>query len=465
MAGNTDAVLMDAVRGLLRDVAATVPARERPAVEAVTSRVFGAPTVALAGRVSSGKSTLANALIGQQIAPTDQRECTRVATLYEFGVPERAELVGLDGARHERPAFGSRELGCPPEDVDFEVVHLAQAPLRDRYRIIDTPGLTGHTTSSERATRRALIDGHGLPAPDAVLFLVEGGRLRTDEVSFLQDLGASPRNTMLVSSQADTAGEGAAGDVDPFDVAAQHAAVLAREFAHFTQLVVPVSGLMAEAAELGISEREAAALSSLAGIDRDELLLAIHAGETSPEIAGLLERIGLYGLLHGRNRARAGAVAMSDWLLDRSGLVTLRRAIDTVLRRASSVGRARVAVAGVRELAGRSAARDAVAALLERFELAPAAHRLRETAVADRLRRREPDSPVLARLAAVLAADGPAAVCGLPPSASPAQITSRAAALLTDCRAQRIAVLSSAEREALTVLERTYQLAAEGGSR
>src|SRR5918992_2789414 len=41
--------------------------------------------VAIAGKVKAGKSTLLNALVGEQIAPTDAGECTRVVTWYRDG--------------------------------------------------------------------------------------------------------------------------------------------------------------------------------------------------------------------------------------------------------------------------------------------------------------------------------------------------------------------------------------------
>src|SRR5690606_31682359 len=41
--------------------------------------------VAVAGRIKAGKSTLLNALIGEQLAPTDAGECTRIVTWYRDG--------------------------------------------------------------------------------------------------------------------------------------------------------------------------------------------------------------------------------------------------------------------------------------------------------------------------------------------------------------------------------------------
>ena len=41
--------------------------------------------VAIAGKVKAGKSTLLNALVGEEIAPTDASECTKVITWYRDG--------------------------------------------------------------------------------------------------------------------------------------------------------------------------------------------------------------------------------------------------------------------------------------------------------------------------------------------------------------------------------------------
>ena len=47
--------------------------------------------VAVAGRVSSGKSTLVNALLGKRVAPTSAGECTKIVTWFRDG-PERMEI-------------------------------------------------------------------------------------------------------------------------------------------------------------------------------------------------------------------------------------------------------------------------------------------------------------------------------------------------------------------------------------
>src|SRR5690242_12571936 len=49
--------------------------------------------VAVAGRVSAGKSTLVNALLGRRIAATGAGETTRVTATYRHGTPERVEAL------------------------------------------------------------------------------------------------------------------------------------------------------------------------------------------------------------------------------------------------------------------------------------------------------------------------------------------------------------------------------------
>ena len=46
------------------------------------ARLDGPLRVAIAGKVKAGKSTLLNALVGENVAPTDASECTRVVTWY-----------------------------------------------------------------------------------------------------------------------------------------------------------------------------------------------------------------------------------------------------------------------------------------------------------------------------------------------------------------------------------------------
>ena len=59
--------------------------------------------VAIAGKVKAGKSTLLNALVGDELAPTDAGECTRIVTWYRHGITYRVTLVPRQGAPRQVP--------------------------------------------------------------------------------------------------------------------------------------------------------------------------------------------------------------------------------------------------------------------------------------------------------------------------------------------------------------------------
>ena len=77
--------------------------------------------IAIAGKVKAGKSTLLNALVGEQVAATDAGECTQVVTWYRDGHSPRVEAHPDDrsaGAAAGRPpgrrADRSTCAGTPP---------------------------------------------------------------------------------------------------------------------------------------------------------------------------------------------------------------------------------------------------------------------------------------------------------------------------------------------------------------
>ncbi len=53
--------------------------------------------LAIAGMVKAGKSTLLNAMLGEQIAPTDTAECTRVVTWYRYSATPTITMHPREG--------------------------------------------------------------------------------------------------------------------------------------------------------------------------------------------------------------------------------------------------------------------------------------------------------------------------------------------------------------------------------
>src|SRR3712207_716768 len=113
-------------------------------VRQVRQRLDAPLTVAIAGRLKAGKSTLVNALIGRRVAPTAVGECTRVVTRFRYGPADRVDVVRRDGTRRSLPldehGMVPQRLGVPAARAAYVDVTLTSANLRD-LAVVDTPGL------------------------------------------------------------------------------------------------------------------------------------------------------------------------------------------------------------------------------------------------------------------------------------------------------------------------------------
>jgi hypothetical protein len=348
--------------------------------------------LAIAGKVKAGKSTLLNALVGEEIAPTDAGECTRVVTWYQDGHAPAVTLFPRAGAPH--PLRIARDdgalridMGVDAETVDRLEVTWPSASLR-ATTLIDTPGIASLSLDVSARSERFLAPEDAPSAADAVLYLMR--HLHSADVRFLEsfhDQGvarAAPVNTVAVLSRADEVG---VGRVD----ALRSARVIAARYRSdetlraFCQTVVPVAGLLAVTGRT-MRQDEYAALAKLAALapERlDALLLTVDrfvdtdavADPSAAVRAALLGRFGLFGLRLSTTLIRQGvgdASTLAAELVQRSGLVELREvlasqftqrrdvlkarsaliALDLVLRREPRPAAARLAVEVERILAG-----------------------------------------------------------------------------------------------------------------
>ena len=81
--------------------------RQRPDVhnelERIGYRLNQPIRIALAGTLKAGKSTLVNALVGEDIAPTDATEATRIVTWFRHGPIPKVTANHRGGRRSNVP--------------------------------------------------------------------------------------------------------------------------------------------------------------------------------------------------------------------------------------------------------------------------------------------------------------------------------------------------------------------------
>lgn len=385
------------------------PGPGRDMVQQVHAKLRAPLTVTVAGGVSSGKSTLVNALLGQRIAAVDAGECTRVVTEFRFGVHERAEVVGVDGSVAVIALDRGRmpdHLGRPAEEVERVVVHLSNALLRD-LAVVDTPGLNTVTESNEATSARFLgVSGRegeqtasAVGRAEALVFLLPVLRQADADVlrGFASLLGGSSLSSsasVAVLSKADRLGRTA----DPVTAAQPIARRMATDLRGVVSDVVPVVGLLAETARAAVfTEADARALVAVAAVtdpfDREDMFLSpedflrTDLIDLEPAVRrrllSLLDLFGLQVAVEAVDGGARSAGAMLRAFEQRSGFEALRRAVIERFAGQSDVFKANAAVSDLRRASYLRNDADNATVLrglrtpLERIELDGSMHRLR----------------------------------------------------------------------------------------
>ena len=271
--------LIERVAELIAGGEELVPDAFRPELAELQRRLREPVRVAVVGRVSAGKSTMVNALLGQRVAPTDVSECTRLVTWFHYGHPQHLQIElkagGTLDAQLTPDGTLPNTLDVPPEDVRALHCYLANDILK-WMTLIDTPGI-GSVHGEFSATTEELLAQEADSAAaaqraDAVVFLFNQV-LMQDELEALQmfraasgnDPSRSAASAVGVLSKADQLGDGTR---DPWSVAIELAGVYAGKFRNEVAAVVPVVGLVAEASEAAtLTELDAKQLAALAAMD------------------------------------------------------------------------------------------------------------------------------------------------------------------------------------------------------
>ncbi len=306
--------------------------------------------VALVGSVKAGKSTLLNALLGERVAPTDARECTRIVTWYRYGATPSVRLFHRDGTSRTMPPRRQDErLELDLADADVERIDRLEitwpSDLLRGLTLVDTPGTVSVSEDVSSLTDAFLMPEDGAASgADAVLYLLRS--LHTSDVAFLRALhertrhGVSAVGAVAVLSRVDELGAGRLGAMISVNQAVEK---LRNDpaLAGVCETVVPVAGLLGLGAAT-LRQSDFVALAQLEGVSRDrmrrlmaspEFFIAAEDAElpTQQARAGLVDRLGLYGIRLAMAVLRGGVRDAPDLAAElgrRSGFDELRRVLD-----------------------------------------------------------------------------------------------------------------------------------------
>lgn len=142
--------------------------------------------VVVAGEFKRGKSTLINALLGEDVLPMGVVPLTSVVTLLRYGVSASMEVCSNDGEVQQVPlsqlAEYATERGNPSNCKHVRTVTVSHPSpwLKGGVQLVDTPGVGSVHDHNGEVTRQYL------PQADAVIFVISADQpLSRNELDFL----------------------------------------------------------------------------------------------------------------------------------------------------------------------------------------------------------------------------------------------------------------------------------------
>jgi hypothetical protein len=390
------------------EAAATSPAAAG-ALAAARRRLDEPLRVAIAGKVKAGKSTLLNALLAEELAPTDAGECTRIVTWYHRA--DRPEVIVRPRSGPERSRPFDRSAGALQVDLgdlvpsDVERIQVGWPTQRlAALTLIDTPGIASLSTDVSAETYRALTREDDRPGQaDAVVYLLRhahGSDVRFLEAFHDDELAhGTPMNAVGVLARADEIGS---CTLDAMHVARRVADRYRAEprLRQLCPVIVPVSGLLGLAGE-SLREEEVRALRTLASApssDVTALLLTADRFGTRPSSVAvsqtdrrhLLDRLGLFGVRSAVELLRTGGVRTAQELgaelVRLSGLAGLREVLMVQFTDRARILKARSALAALDAVLASGEVNGADSFRRRAEELLAGAHEFVEARVLDELR-------------------------------------------------------------------------------
>lgn len=158
--------------------------------------------LAILGEFNAGKSTLVNAFVGADVAPTGILPTTATLNVLRSGAERRVRVVRADGTTREGGYDELKPMIADAEGLDHVEIVLP-SELLERVWILDTPGSNApvpeHEALAAEALRRA----------DAALWIFDAGQAgKASEGKILQAIRASRRHVVAAVNKVDRLSEG-----------------------------------------------------------------------------------------------------------------------------------------------------------------------------------------------------------------------------------------------------------------
>lgn len=355
--------------------------------------------LALAGMVKAGKSTLLNAMLGEQIAPTDAGECTRVVTWYRYSATPYVTLHPIEGSPKRMPVRregGKLVLtlgGMEVAQVRYIEIGWPSASLQSVI-LIDTPGIASLSVNVSARSTTFLTPDQSPSSADAIVYLLR--HLHASDVKFLEafrDTAAGVSQTVNAVAVLSRADEVGSGRIDSLLSASKVARRYERDgdLASLALGVTPVAGLLAEGART-LREHEFVEFRELAQLDkadRESLFVSADRFVRASEVTSLTEaarrellsRFGLFGVRLATTLIRGGvsdSSQLAERLVQQSGLNELNQFVRNQFRTRAGTLKVRGVLDGLDKLV-RERPREASKTLTDGIErIYATAHSLKE---------------------------------------------------------------------------------------
>ncbi len=340
-------------------------------VEAQRNAVQKPMRVAFVGKTNCGKSTMMNAFLGQDVAPTGNGELTFNVSWFVYGEKQKLLVHTIDGKVEEETFESITELTsrCEQKKELLERIRYIEVqcpnPLLKHFDLIDTPGLHSFYVKDSKNTQKLLTDAE--TRPHAVVFMFSGSL----QVADVRELEEFHRNCGSLMSGLTAIG--ALTKVDEWENGLQDgersiAQLRERhpETHRYFYMVLPVVGPAAFGAQT-ITEDERTTLRDLAKLPdarRTKLIrdVGVFCGKEyaeDPEVPTaerrnkLYARLGRFGIKSGLQIVGEGTEAseFSKQLLHETNVDRLRRIVQAHFGNRALLIKASSALAAIRELA------------------------------------------------------------------------------------------------------------------